>query len=198
MKLIRPSKEEVNYYTKLNEIPLAASAPTHDVDEWDQSHREFVLKVLLPSIRPPVLTRRVVVESYLTDVVLDNGEKTTFEQGICNGSSFVPNVSYDWGYIKDVWSMAHDYCYFLHRNNLTDIFGKRWNLRQAHKIYWDGFCAQRKTILGTIYATGLLIGGWVIWYTDLLRNRESVDEIVERDSNDWVLPRRSKLQEAIS
>lgn len=189
MKVIRPSKAEVNYYTNLNDIPLALAPPDNDVDEWDKSHREFALKVLLPSIRPPALTRRLVVESYLTDIEDDDGSnKTTFEQSICNGSSMVPNISYDWGYIKDIWSMAHDYCYFLHRNNLTDIFGKKWNLRQAHKIYYDGFCAQKKTILGTIYYTGLLMGGWVVWYTDLLRNRETINVIGYRGDKDWVLP----------
>lgn len=192
MILMRPSKSEVDYYSSLTDIPLRLSPPTFDEDEWDKSHREYVLKVLLPAIHPPFEVKRLTVESYLTDLYQDNQTDYigSFEEIICDGSSVVPNVAYDWAHIKDIWSMAHDYSYFMHRHNLKDIYGKRWRLLESHKIYMDGFFSQGKPLIGSIFYFGLLVGGWYAWITKRKKNPEDISAVLCREDNDWVLPKR--------
>ena len=197
MILVRPSREEVDYYSNLTDIPLKLTTPSYDDDEWNKSHREFVLKIMLPAIRPPYETKRLTVEAYLTDFYQDNEDPLlndyigSFEEVICDGSSVVPNVAYDWGHIKDIWAMAHDYSYFMHRHGLKDIYGKQWKLLESHKIYMDGFFSQGKPILGSIFYFGLFVGGWYVWVTKRSKNPEEITSIVYRDDKDWVLPIKS-------
>lgn len=194
MILVRPSKSEVDYYSNLTDIPLKLIPPNFDDEEWNKSHREYVIKVMLPSIHPPYEVKRLTVEAYLTDFYYDEEDPSlndyigSFEEVICDGSSCVPNVAYDWGNIKDIWSMPHDYSYFMHRHDLRDIYGKKWRLLESHKIYMDGFFSQGKPLIGSIFYFGLLIGGWYAWVTKRKKKPEDITDISYRSDSDWVMP----------
>ena len=81
MIILRPSIAEIEKYVGLTVIASSIETPSYNKDEWNKSHRDFVLKVLLPQIQPPVKTWKAVVEAYLTDVYLENTNKlSTFEE----------------------------------------------------------------------------------------------------------------------
>lgn len=173
MKFLRPKREHVESHIG---IPIDASGlvpPTYDKEEWNKSHRLFVLHVLLPEVRPPKRTWRICAEAYLTDILFEKdhpnlgvkaGDIRSFEEILCDGSSVVPDWAYHWGFIKDPWAMGHDLNFTLHRLGWRDVFGHRWGLLEAHAAYRDGWIAQDNPVVGNLWYFGLFAGAWPLWF----------------------------------
>lgn len=179
MFLLRPNKFAITQHLH---IPVDADGlmpPSNDKDEWNQNHRQYILHVLLPSIRPPLKTWKACIEAYLTNVEFENdhpdikihgnpikkGDIYSFEEILCDGSSVVPDVAYRWGNIKDPWGTAHDFIYTLNHLGYLDAFGHKWKLLEAHSMYRDGWIAEGFPLIGWTWWTGLVLGGWKAWYS---------------------------------
>lgn len=188
MYIIRPSKEEVENFVGIDTISLKIPTPSNNKEEWNKSHRDFVLKVLLPQIKPPIKTWRIVAEAYLTDIFLEKENKlSTFEQILSDGSSLVPNWAYKWGNIKDPWGVGHDLIYVLHKLNLRDVYGKKWSLIEAHNMYRDGWLASKEYIIGWTWWIGLILGGWVFWYNKSFKTPEKITKIINKSEFNYEL-----------
>lgn len=169
MIMIRPTKEEVESYVG---IEFIAS------DEWEQDHREYVLLTFLPRLKPPKHVWRIVAEAYLTKFKLSDGTIRTFEQILCDGSTVVPDLSHNWGEIKDPWAMGHDLIFMLHRLNLCDIYGKIWNLKEANAMYRDGWYSQKLYFIGAIWWLGLCAFSWFLWKRPFNDKPEPITSII--------------------
>lgn len=164
--LSRPSREEVEAFVGLASYNIAGGfVPDDSEAEWGKSHREFVLRLLLPSIRPPVKVWRLVVEAYLCDVLRPAADpsRVPFEVAVCDGSTLVPDVAYRWGNMKDPWGVAHDYAYTLHGLGLADAYGHTWGFFESNAAYRDGWRAEHMPGIGWTWWGGLTLGGWVAW-----------------------------------
>ena len=183
MKIYRPDPKLVNLFVNIKPNPKVTlnnfrAKFIHPAD-WYDNHRSFVLQELLPTIQPPIHVWKAVAEGYLTDVEFDDvhsdlstyvyaysvfpKRKYSFEQVLCDGSSLVPDIAYQWGRIKDPWAVGHDIIYMLNRHKLPDVYGKRWSRWLTDIMYRDGWYAQKNYIVGTIWWSGLVIGGWFPW-----------------------------------
>lgn len=164
MKIFRPPLELIEKYINVTSIREDIHIPLKDDSEWNKDHRQFVLRVLLPSIRPPLAVWRITAEAYLTDIVIESTQKTfTFEQILSDGSTASPDTVYRWGNIKDPWAVGHDYLYILHKFRMPDSYNKHWGLAETHKMYRDGWKATGKHLSAYIRWLGLHAGGWVLW-----------------------------------
>lgn len=178
MRISRPSVSEIERYVGVAGILSTIPIPTRSKEEWNKDHREFVLRVLLPQIQPPIDVWKITVEAYLTDVVLETAqEKKTFEQALCDGSSVVPDWGYKWGNIKDPWGCGHDYIYFLHRLGLSDAYGRKWGYWAAHSMYRRGWMSQGSWGIGSVWWFGLAVGGWGAWLGEFNNKPEKITEI---------------------
>ena len=143
------------------------------------SHKQFVLRVLLPSIKPPVSVWRITAEAYLTGIWLGETQKpSTFEQALSDGSTLVPDLAYRWGNIKDPWGVAHDLIYIHHKLGLSDAYGVKWTLHDAHNMYRRGWLATGMPIVGSVWYLGLVLGGWVVWNQEFDNKPEKVSQII--------------------
>lgn len=177
MKLLRPTKFQVLQHLNIPVDAAGLIPPTHEESEWNNDHRQYVLHVLLPSVRPPLKTWKATVEAYLTDIQFEEdhpnvkirgnpikkGDIYSFEECLCDGSSVVPDIAYPYGKIKDPWGTAHDLIYLLHHLGWVDVFGHKWHIVETHDMYRDGWIAQGNSIVGWTWWTGLMLGGWTVW-----------------------------------
>lgn len=172
MQLLRPTKEQVEVHIGIPVDSNYSTPPTHKEEEWYKDHKQFVLHVLLPKIKPPVKVWKICAEAYLTDILFEKnhpllgvkaGDIRSFEQILCDGSTFVPDLAYDHGNIKDPWSMGHDLLFKLHQLKMRDVFDKKWNIVEANKMYRDGWKAQGYNIIGNTWYFGLTVASWVEW-----------------------------------
>lgn len=145
----RPSIEDIEraiYYPE--EWAENAVVPTYLPEEWDKDHRNYVLGVVMPSMKLPAKVRRIVVEAYLAGYEL-----------VSDGSSVVPD---EWNW-KDIWGVMHDYIFWLHRNGLHDAYGKTWTLAEANIAYREGWIASGHKFRGWAWWLGLSLGSWYVW-----------------------------------
>lgn len=180
MIVLRPSKEEVDLYLNIGVSILDKNIESNS---WEGSHRHFILNYFLPSVHPPDKVWRIVAEAYLTDVFLENTQEVkTFEEVLCDGSTLVPDFTEDReGKIKDPWAMGHDLLYLLKKFNQKDVYGKKWGLLEAHRMYRSGWFAQKFYIIGTIWWTGLALGGWVAWLKKFKNKPEPITNFIYKD-----------------
>ena len=179
MIIYRPSKDLVESYVGLNYIKQEIPIPTKTKEEWDKSHSQFVLRVLLPSINPPLDVWRITAEAYLTTIQLETvNEFKTFEQLFSDGSTLVPDLMYKWGNIKDPWGVMHDWIYVMHKLKLTDVYDKKWTLLEAHDIYRKGWLSSSNILIGNMWYIGLVLGGWVVWNKKKSKINEPVNQII--------------------
>lgn len=177
MKLILPTKERVEKFVGLYPRKVDVPTPPTDNNEWGKNHTAFVLRTLIPKIRPKHWIWKIVAEAYLVDLKLSCGDVESFEQALSDGSSMVPDLAYKHGMIKDPWGVAHDYVFFLNRLGMRDSFGKKWTFKEANKMYRDGWYSQGHYIIGTIWWIGLCVGGWVAWNSKFRNRPEAIDKI---------------------
>ncbi|MEI7879866.1 MAG: hypothetical protein WCI95_03215 [bacterium] len=126
-----------------------AVVPTYLPAEWDKDHRDYVIGVILPSMRLPLKVRRIAVEAYLAGMELRS-----------DGSSVIPD---EWNW-KDIWGVTHDYIFMLHRCGLTDAFDHEWGLLEANTAYRQGWIASGRPFRGWAWWVGLTAGSWWVWY----------------------------------
>ena len=135
--------------TNLRDHPLF---PTDSKEEWNKDHREFVLGVLLPMVRPRRKVEKVIQWAY----------EVGFERK-SNGSSVVPDLAYDYGNIKDPMGVAHDWLFWLHENGLADPDGHVWTLWECNVWYLKAWRDFGHPWIGGVWFTGLCLGSWVVW-----------------------------------
>lgn len=172
MYFLRPTKEQVEAHIGIPIDDSYSTPPNDHGGEWFKDHKQFILHVFLPKIRPPIKVWRICAEAYLTDILFEKdhpflgvkaGDIRAFEQVLCDGSTFVPDLAYECGNIKDAWSMGHDLLYCLHQLKLRDVYGKKWTITEANKMYRDGWIAQGYGVIGRTWYFGLTVGGWIGW-----------------------------------
>ncbi len=181
MRIFRPDPKLVDCFVNIKSTRNIVTSDFFDHvkhEEWYNNHRAFVLKDLLPSLKPPKQVWKIVAEGYLTDVDFDKAHmldantyagavfpdrKYAFEQVLCDGSTLVPDVAYKWGRIKDPWAVGHDLLFLLNSYKLPDIYGKKWTLNQANSMYRNGWYSQHSYIIGSVWWLGLALGSWVVW-----------------------------------
>lgn len=179
MIIYRPSKELVDQYIGLNYIKDVIPIPTKSKDEWNKSHSQFVLRVLLPSVNPPLDVWKITAEAYLTSIQIEQtGEFKTFEQILSDGSSVVPDILYKWGNIKDPWGVMHDLIYMLNRLKINDVYNNKWTLLKAHDAYKKGWLASGHPFIGNLWYTGLVLGGWIVWNKRFRKLNEPITKII--------------------
>ena len=127
--------------------------PMDSKEEWSKDHRDFVLNVLLPMVRPRARVSKVITWAY----------EAGFEAK-SDGSSVVPDVGYDYGNIKDPMGVAHDYLFWLHDNGMADPEGHKWGLTECNVWYFQAWRDFKHPIIGAVWFTGLFIGSWYRWY----------------------------------
>lgn len=172
MILIRPTKEDIEKY-------INAPIPKKARNEWDNDHKEFVLKTWLPKLKLSIRLQKIVIEAYLTEFFLEKeGATKPFEQVICDGSSVVPDLAYNWGEIKDPWAMAHDFIFFMHRLGLRDAYGKKWTFMEANLAYKEGWIAQKNYLVANVYFWGLTIFGAPAWFKKFNNKPEPITSII--------------------
>lgn len=180
MIVYRPSRNYIEKYINLTSIQDSIPTPRNTPEEWHKDHSQFILRVILPSIQPPLRTWRIVAEAYLTYIKLEkSNEIFTFEQLLSDGTTVAPDVFYRWGNIKDPWAVGHDLTYVLHKHNLLDMYGNKWNLKSTHDAYKDGWIASNMPIVGRLYWTGLMVGGWVLWNKPFKNKPEPITKFIE-------------------
>jgi hypothetical protein len=181
MILIRPNKDEVESYVGIHPIKPNINKPSKDKNEWNKDHKNYVLKTLLPKIEPSKRVWRIVAEAYLTRVKLEETDEIkSFEEVLCDGSSFVPDLAYKWGRIKDPWAMGHDLIYLLNKFNLKDVYGNTWSYKNAQDMYRDGWYSQNFYVIGFVRWIGLMGFGWVSWNKKFDNNPEPIRYIVKK------------------
>lgn len=186
MIMFRPFKEEIEFYLHFNDITLGIDIPLNNKEEWNKNHTQFVLRVLIPLINPPIHVKKIVTEAYLTNFFLEETkELKSFEQILSDGSSVVPDCAYRWGHIKDVWGVAHDYVYRLHKWKMKDIYNHEWSLIETHNMYRDGWLAQKNPIIGYTWWSGLMIGGWIAWNKKFNNKPEKITKIIYGSNHDY-------------
>ena len=188
MIMFRPFKVEIEFFLQFNDITLGLDVPTTSKDEWDKNHTQFVLRVLLPLIKPPLHVRKIVTEAYLTMFYLEETKEfKSFEQALSDGTSVVPDCAYRLGNMKDMWGVAHDYTYRLHKLKLKDVYDHEWSLMESHNMYRDGWIAQKNPVIGYAWWTGLVIGGWFAWNTKFNNKPEKITQIRYGSENDYTV-----------
>jgi hypothetical protein len=147
--LVRPTRAQVDYaIAHPQEWAVKSSVPTYLPEEWGKDHRNYVIGVILPSMRLPLKIRRIATEAYLSGMEM-----------LSDGSSVVPD---EWNW-KDIWGVMHDYIFWLHHYRLPDTCGHTWGLAEANNAYRDGWIASGHRFRGWAWWTGLMAGSWVVW-----------------------------------
>lgn len=181
MILIRPCKEEIDSYVGIDAPLIQTKSFSFKDEEWFKDHKDLVLLQILPKVRPPEKVWRAVAEAYLTEFILESsGEKKSFEQVICDGSSIVPDLAYEWGRIKDPWAMAHDLIFMLHRLGLVDAYGRNWGFHEANAAYRDGWYAQKMYSIGFLWWVGLELFGKIAWNKKFKNKPEPITSIIQK------------------
>lgn len=131
----------------------APNFPGWSEDEWNKDHREFVLNILLPEVKPRAEVYRVIQWAYRAGMELRS-----------NGSSVVPDRTYPFGRIKDPVGVGHDYIFELHNQDKPDPSGHRWGLMEANNWYRKGMLDFQCPVLAWTRWTGLTLFSWFPWY----------------------------------
>lgn len=157
-RFAQPTQAEVEKWICTTPDPAYAARPSDSPYEWDQDHRDFVLRWYLPALFGPNPSKndlkiwRIIVEAYLS-----GGELRS------NGSTFVPDF-HTLGRIKDCMGVGHDFLFELHQLGWEDAYGHTWSLLEANRMYFDFCVIAGHPDRGAIRWFGLLIASWIPWW----------------------------------
>lgn len=127
--------------------------PTRSEEEWGKDHRDWVLGVLLPMVRPPGDLARLIQMAYESGAEQDS-----------DGSTIIADRTYPFGNIKDPVGVMHDWIFKLHHQGSPDPDGHYWGLLEANWAYARGQWAFERKWRAVAAFLGLSLLSWVPWH----------------------------------